>query len=234
MAVSAAAAPARAQPPATHDWPAYGRDQLGSRFSPLAEVTRENVGKLVVAWMYRTGEIDERVRQPVKFEATPIVVDGTMYLSTPFGRAIALDPLTGKERWTFDAKADHGGNWGDFANRGVSMWVDPRATAAARCKRRIFVPVIDGRIVALDAKTGTPCAGFGDKGTVHLRRGLRTGAYYPEEYELTSPPAVVNGMIVTGSSVADNNRTNAARGEVRAYDARTGTLRWSWDPARRP
>ena len=213
------------------EWAAYGRDHFGSRFSPLTGITKDNVVRLTVAWTYRTG--DSAVRRTPKFEATPIVVDGLLYLSTPFGRAIALDPATGQERWSYDAKADRGGNWGDFASRGVSTWVDSRAAPGAVCRRRIYLPVIDGRIVALDARRGTPCKGFGRNGTVHLRDGLRNTPYYAEEYELTSPPVVINGMIVTGSAVADNNRTSAASGEVRAYDARTGALRWSWDPVPR-
>lgn len=227
----AAASIASAQAPG--DWIAYGRDQFGSRFSPVTQIDRTNVARLTVAWTYRTGEASESTRQPVKFEATPLVVDGTMYLSTPFGRVIALDPATGHERWTFDAKVDRNGNWGDFANRGVSTWLDASAPANAPCRRRIYLGTIDARILALDAKTGAVCSGFGTNGAISLRRGLRNSPYYAEEYELTSPPAVVNGMIVTGSAVADNARTNAASGEVRAYDARTGALKWSWDPVPR-
>ena len=211
------------------EWAAYGRDQLGGRYSPLTQVTRENVAQLTVAWTYRTGDT-AHVRRQVKFEATPLVVDGTMFIATPFGRAIALDPVTGKEKWAYDARPNRDDGWGDFANRGVSTWVDPRAAAGAPCKRRIFLPVIDARIVALDAATGKPCAGFGTNGQVSLRVGLHIPPFENAEYELTSPPAVIRGMIVTGSAVADNNRTGAASGEVRAYDARTGALRWSWDP----
>ena len=215
------------------EWPAYGHDALGSRFSPLAQIDRSNVSRLAVAWTYRTGDAGESTRQAVKFEATPLVVDGTMYLSTPFGRVIALDPATGRERWTYDAKIDRGGNWGDFANRGVSTWLDASAPAGAVCRRRIYLGTIDARIIALDAKTGAVCRGFGTNGTVSLKHGLYNSPYYAEEYELTSPPAIVNGMLVTGSAVADNNRTNAASGEVRAFDARTGALKWSWDPVPR-
>ena len=218
---------------AVGEWTAYGHDALGSRFSPLATITRENVGRLEVAWTYRTGEVDAANRQQTKFEATPLMVDGTLYFSTPFGRVIALDPASGRERWTYDAHADRGGDWGDFANRGVSTWLDPRAATNALCRRRIFLGTIDARIIALDAKSGVVCKGFGDAGTVHLRKGLRNGPYYAEEYELTSPPAVVNGVVISGSAVADNGRTNAASGEVRAFDARTGALRWSWDPVPR-
>jgi len=221
-----------AQVVARGDWAAYGRDAFGSRYSPLTQITRDNVTRLAVAWTYRTGDT-ARTRRPAKFEATPLMVDGTLYLSTPFGRTIALDPSTGRQLWTYDAHVDRNGNWGDFANRGVSTWVDPTAAAGAPCKRRIYLTTIDARIVALDAKRGTPCATFGEHGVVNLRRGLRNAPYYAEEYQLTSPPAVINGLIVTGSSVADNNRINAASGEVRAFDARTGALRWSWDPVPR-
>jgi quinoprotein glucose dehydrogenase len=221
---------ASAQSTASGEWLAYGHDALGSRYSPLTQITRENVGKLAVAWTYRTGEVDAKTQQPVKFEATPLMVDGTLYLSTPFGRVMALDPLTGVARWTYDGHADRGGNWGDFANRGVSTWLDAKAPTNSSCRRRIFLGTIDARIIALDARDGSVCRGFGENGTVHLKKGLHNSPYYAEEYELTSPPAVINGMIVTGSAVADNNRTNAASGEVRAYDARTGALRWSWDP----
>jgi quinoprotein glucose dehydrogenase len=215
------------------NWVAYGRDQAGGRFSPLAQINRDNVSRLAVAWTYRTGEASEATKQPTKFEATPLMVDGTLFLSTPFGRVIALDPATGTQRWLFDAKVDHGGNWGDFANRGVSTWLDPKAALGASCRRRIYAATIDARIIALDARTGTLCRGFGTNGTVQLRRGLRNSPYYAEEYELTSPPAVINGTLVTGSAVADNGRTNAASGEVRAYDARTGALKWRWDPVPR-
>ncbi len=217
---------------ANGEWTAYGHDALGGRFSPLAQITRENVSKLEVAWTYRTGDTTH-TRQPAKFEATPLMVDGTLYLSTPFARVIALDPATGRERWTFDPHTDRGMNWGDWANRGVSTWLDSKAPPGSVCRRRIYVGTVDARIFALDAKTGKVCTGFGDSGVISLKQGLRNAPGYAEEYELTSPPAVISGMIVTGSSVADNGRTNAASGEVRAFDARSGKLRWSWDPVPR-
>jgi glucose dehydrogenase len=113
------------------EWLAYGHDALGSRFSPLAQITRENVSTLAVAWTYRTGEVGVKTRQPVKFEATPLMVEGTLYLSTPFGRVMALDPQTGVARWTYDAHANRDGDWGDFANRGVSTWLDAKAPQGA-------------------------------------------------------------------------------------------------------
>ena len=232
--MTGAKAQSRTEAPARADqWSAYGHDPQGTRFSPLTGITRDNVAQLAVAWTYRTGEMATETKRQAKFEATPLMADGTLYLSTPFGRVIALDPETGKERWTFDSHPDRSGDWGDFANRGVSTWLDAKAPATAPCRRRIYLGTIDARIIALDARTGATCRGFGDGGTVYLRRGLHNGPAFAEEYELTSPPAVINGLIITGSAVADNYRANAASGEVRAYDARTGKQRWSWDPVPR-
>ena len=208
------------------DWPAYGHDRAGTRYAPLATIDRSNVKRLTVAWTYHTGETrpEYATKRSKKFEATPLVVDGTMYLSTPLGRVMALDPTTGTERWTFNPHMNRYMDYGDFANRGVSTWVD------AQGHRRIYVAVIDGRLIALDATTGRPIESFGDHGTVDLLVGLRNAPDWAEEWEATSPPAIVHGLVVVGSGVADNNRINAASGEVRAYDARTGALRWKWDP----
>jgi quinoprotein glucose dehydrogenase len=214
------------------EWPAYGGDALGSRYSPLAEITRDNVGLLRVAWTFHTGETPAAAptRRPTAFEATPIAVDGTLYLATPLGRVFALDPATGQERWRFDARVDPASGFGDFTSRGVSTWLDPAAAPGAPCRRRILLATVDARLIALDAREGTPCAGFGASGTVDLRRGLRNVPTSREEYEVTSPPAVIGGLVIVGSGIADNARTRAASGEVRAYDARTGALRWTWDP----
>ncbi|HEY9514733.1 MAG TPA: pyrroloquinoline quinone-dependent dehydrogenase [Gemmatimonadaceae bacterium] len=223
-------APLAAQ--SANEWSAYGRDAGGTRDSPLTQITRDNVARLSVAWTYRTGD-SARSDVRTRFEATPLMVDGMLYLSTPFGRVIALDPATGRELWTYDAHADATAGFGDPANRGVSTWLDPEAGPQASCRRRIYLGTVDARIIALDAKSGVPCRDFGSDGMVSLRTGLRNAPFETQEYALTSPPAVINGLIVTGSSVADNNRTNAASGEVRAYDARTGALRWTWDPVPR-
>jgi quinoprotein glucose dehydrogenase len=229
VALVATTAPLTLAAQSANEWSAYGRDAAGTRNSPLTQITPANVSHLAPAWTYRTGDFarsDDRTR----FEATPLMVDGTLYLSTPFGRAIALDPATGRELWTYDAHTGDIGDYGDPASRGVSTWVDPLAKAGAPCRRRIYLPTLDARIIALDSRTGTPCRDFGRNGVVSLRDNLRNAPSYTAEYELTSPPAVIRGLIVTGSAVADNNRTNAASGEVRAYDARTGALRWTWDP----
>src|SRR5947208_4061188 len=214
------------------DWSANGRDAEGTRYSPASEITRNNVNRLEVAWTYRTGETDPRFKteKPTAFEATPLVVDGTMYLGTPLGRVIALDPATGRERWVFDPKIKRDVGYGDFASRGVSTWLDESAPAGAVCRRRIFVATAQSQLFALDARDGRSCAGFGRSGMVDLKAGLRIPPFEPGAYSMTSPPVVVNGPVITGSSIADNSRPNPASGEVRAYDARTGAIRWTWDP----
>ena len=218
---------ASAQPAAPTEWPTYGGDPGGSRYSTLTQVNRNNVATLTTAWTFRTGETRPGARS---FEATPILVDGTLFLSTPLGQIIALDPVTGHERWRHDAKVDPRTGFGDFTSRGVSSWRDPAAASDAACSRRIIAATIDGRLLALDARNGAPCADFGQRGVVSLREGLRNRPFEFAEYEVTSPPAIIDGLIVVGSAIADNNRTDAASGEVRAYDARTGRRVWSWDP----
>ena len=217
------------------EWRAYGRDALGSRWSPLAEITRENVSRLEPVWTYHTGETAPEFagrRRQRSLEVTPLVADGRMFISTPLGRVMALDPETGRELWKFDPKVDRAITFGDFTSRGVSYWIDSRRATAAggECVRRVIVATIDGRLIALDADHGTPCSSFGVRGTVNLRASLRNQPEESAEYEVTSPPAVIDDIIVVGSAVADNSRTDAASGEVRAFDARTGALRWTWDP----
>jgi quinoprotein glucose dehydrogenase len=210
-------------------WTANGRDLQGTRYLPASAITRANVSRLDVAWTYRTGETDPRFKttKEPSFEATPLVVEGTMYVGTPLGRVIALDAATGRERWVFDPKIKRDVTYGDFATRGVSTWVDESLPRNAPCRRRIFVATAQSQIFALDARDGQPCQGFT---TVDLTKGLRIPPFEPQAYSVTSPPVVVNGLVISGSSVGDNTRPDLPSGEVRAWDARTGALRWTWDP----
>jgi quinoprotein glucose dehydrogenase len=214
------------------DWPAYGRDPGGSRFSPLTQITRQNVTQLQVAWTYHTGILDMSgmSHRPPALEVTPIVVDGTMYVSTPTGIIAALDPATGTERWRFDAGVNPHRGYGDFVSRGVTFWRDSRAAPGSACARRIFAATIDARLFALDAASGKPCAGFGSSGIVDLRVGLRIPPFEFQAYEETSPPAVIGDLVIVGSGVSDNSNPAPASGEVRAFDARAGALKWTFDP----
>ena len=213
------------------DWPAYGHDAGGSHYSPLTQINRDNVKQLRVVWTYRTGHLTagNQAAETLQFEATPIVVDGTLYLSTPFNRIIALDPQTGTERWIFDPKLDLSVPYAEgFTSRGVSTWLDRTRAAGEPCRRRIFVATNDGRLIAVDGATGKTCADFGQDGQIGLTRGV--GSFRPGEYHFTSPPAIVGDLVVVGSTIDDALRADAPSGVVRAFDARTGTQRWSWNP----
>jgi quinoprotein glucose dehydrogenase len=214
------------------DWPFYGGDAGGARYSPLTQINKSNVTELKVAWEYHTGDISDGSdnRRKSEFETTPIVADGMMYFTTPFNRVVALDPDTGREKWSFDPKIDlHAGYSDGLVNRGVTLWIDAARGEGDTCHRRIFLATIDARLFALDGAAGTPCTDFGAGGQIDLTRGIanitRRG-----EYEETSVPAMADDLVIVGSSIADNDRVDSPSGVVRAFDARTGSLRWSWNP----
>jgi quinoprotein glucose dehydrogenase len=211
-------------------WPFYGHDAGGTRYSPLTQITPANVTRLKVAWMFHTGDVADGANGSRRsgFETTPLVVDGGLYLTTPFNRVIALDPETGATRWTFDPKIDRGIEYGDgLINRGVATWVDRTLRPGVPCHRRLFEATLDARLIALDAATGRPCTDFGAKGEVMLRG---VSGYEPGVYHMTSPPAVVDDLAIVGSSINDNMRERMPSGVVRAFDARSGAQRWAWDP----
>jgi quinoprotein glucose dehydrogenase len=212
------------------DWPYYGGDEFGQRFSPLDEITRENVDKLEVAWTYRTGELGAGFakRDALAFEATPIHVGNTLYLSTPTNIVIALDAATGRERWRYDPRIDRAARYAEATSRGVSYWSANGAHGSEACTERIFEGTLDARLIALDAQTGKPCADFGKEGAVDLRAGQRIRD--PADYLVTSPPAIYHEFVIVGLAIGDNRAVDVERGVVRAYDARSGALRWSWDP----
>src|SRR5262245_3258819 len=195
----------------TDEWIAYGRDAGGTRYSPLTQINRENVKQLKVAWTYHTGALEVKGRSVnnAAFEATPILVDGTLYLSTPFSRVIALDPTTGKERWSYDPKIDLTHGYSEMTSRGVSTWVDKKNMAN---RRRIFIATLDARLIALDAATGEPCKEFGQDGQVDLTKDVRFTR--SGNYQVTSPPAVIGDLIVVGSSMGDNRGVEIERGVV--------------------
>jgi quinoprotein glucose dehydrogenase len=201
------------------------------RYSPLTQVNRDNVSKLKVAWVFHTGDVSDgkHGKQRTGFETTPILVDGILFFTTGFNRVIAADPETGKQKWSYDPKIDPTWDYGDaLVSRGVATWLDTAPTAkGGPCRRRIYEALLDARLIALDAATGVLCASFGNKGEVSLRDVPR---YRPGQYHMTSPPAVIDDLVIVGSAINDNNRADTPSGVVRAFDARTGVLRWSWDP----
>lgn len=213
------------------DWSAYGRDAGGLRFSPLDQINRGNIAKLKNAWTYRTGaeEVKAAGAKNAAFESTPILVDGLLYLTTPYSRVIALDPATGAEKWIFDPQIALDRRYSEQTSRGVSAW--PAATDKKKASRRIFVATLDARLIALDAATGKTISDFGENGQVDLKRDVRFGKYNDyQNYQVTSPPAVIGNLVVVGSAIGDNGGVEMERGVVRAYDTVTGKLRWSFDP----
>jgi quinoprotein glucose dehydrogenase len=226
------AAPVCGQSARDTDWPYYGGDAGGMRYSPLTQIDAANVSKLKVAWVFHTGDISDGKHGKVRsgFETTPILVDGTLFLTTGFNRVIAIDPVNGKQKWSYDPNIDPTWDYGDaLINRGVATWLDTTSSSksAVVCRRRIYEATLDARLIALDAATGIPCADFGEKGEISLRDVPR---YMPGRYHMTSPPAVIDGLVVVGSAINDNNRVDMPSGVVRAFDARSGALRWSWEP----
>lgn len=220
------------------EWPVTEGAPGGGRFSPLTDITRENVAQMQVAWTYRHGDFWEgsfplHVNRGSAFESTPIVVDGRLFFTTPRNRVIALDPETGRELWTYDPKLERGRAYANmWINRGVAHWRDASAAEGA-CARRLFLGTLDARLVALDAATGRPCAEFGAGGSVDLRVGIEP-LYDDWEYNVTSPPTVVGDVVVVGSSIADVLRPDAPPGDVRGFDARSGALRWTFRTIPRP
>jgi quinoprotein glucose dehydrogenase len=136
------------------EWPYYGHDAGGMRYSSLTQINRENVSKLKVAWVFHTGDVQNSRNGSKRsgLETTPILVDGTLYLTTAFNRVIALDPATGKQLWVYDPKLDRNLEYGDgLVNRGAATWLDTSRSVGQPCRRRIFEAIQDARLIALDA-----------------------------------------------------------------------------------
>jgi quinoprotein glucose dehydrogenase len=185
-------------------------------------ITPDNISRLQVAWTYDTRDSIERLRpgtKPPALEATPVYADGRLYLSTPQGTVASLDADTGQEVWRVDLQIRKDANYSDFANRGPALDGD-----------RLYIGTVDARLVCLERRNGQRCEGFGRKGEIDLTAGLRRAPAYAGEYGVTSPPAIYQDLVIVGSSVADNSRAAMSSGEVRAFDARTGALRWTFHP----
>jgi quinoprotein glucose dehydrogenase len=223
LALTAAAAP-----PAETDWPVYGGDPGGTKFSPLTDVNRDTVRRLAPAWQWSTREkaMRDLGTRPGNFQATPLMIDNVLYLSTPYNRVVALNAETGAELWSYDPKAYADGqppNGTGFVHRGVAAWRDSRAGG----KLRIFM---NSRyhLIALDAATGAPVDGFGDHGIVDLSQGL-VWAINKKHYTNTSPPVVYKDLVIVGNGVGDRLvYKNDPPGDVRAFDARTGKQVWTF------
>jgi quinoprotein glucose dehydrogenase len=227
--------PERLDPSLRVEWPVYGGDPGSQHYSPLEVITPANIARLRPVWRWSTGE---RMRRsaggeellPDRFEATPVMLGDTLYLSTPFNRAVALDAGSGRMLWQFDPDATRlgpiGGDHSGFVHRGVAVWSGPQ-------ERRVFLNS-RWQLFALDARTGRPIPSFGESGMVDLTRGLRWQVNR-KDYGNTSPPVIWRNLVIVGSSVSDELVYDRdPPGDVQAFDVLTGARVWRWDPIPRP
>src|SRR5258706_8782999 len=216
------------------DWHAYGRTQFGQRYSPLKQIPPGNVKGLKVAWTFRTGDLPGK-NDPgeTTFEVTPIKVRDIVYLCSPHQRLFAVDAKTGTLRWSYDPKVQDNPTFQHLTCRGVSYHEtrlgDTNADgtpAPTDCPRTIFLPVNDGRMVAINADTGKACESFADHGTLNLLEGMgiKTAGFY----EPTSPPVASARILVVAGAVIDNYSTAEPSGVVRGFDIHTGKQVWAW------
>src|SRR5262249_23140298 len=207
------------------EWPYYGGDQAGTKYAPLDQINRGNAARLKLAWEWKTGEtaLGEFKTRPGMFEASPLMIGGVLYLSTSYNRVVALDADTGRELWSYDPKAYTDGqppNGTGFVHRGVAAWRDGG-------KLRIFLNS-RYRLICLDAETGQPVPSFGDHGIVDTSKGL-VWEIEKKHYTQTSPPVVYRDLVILCNGVGDRLAYKSdRRGDIRAFDARTGKQVWSF------
>jgi quinoprotein glucose dehydrogenase len=228
--VWAAASTTSAHAQAKTDWPMFGHDPSSTRFSPLSQINPDTVHNLARAWTYhmkRNGPASTSAGAighgggRRSSQATPIVINGTMYLPTPYGTVVALDPETGAEVWTF--KLDKG----NPAGRAVTYWPGDARTPAS-----ILFGTRDGRLFSLNAQTGKLTQSFGDNGIINLKEGVNNG--YPNaRYDMTSPPEMYKDLVITGSQVQETPEYGPS-GDVRAWDVHTGKLAWQFHSVPHP
>jgi quinoprotein glucose dehydrogenase len=186
-AVAALLALAFAVGAAAQEWPSYGGDPGGQRFSSATQITPQNVGRLTPAWIFHTGEQQPPGPKGSSFEDTPILADGKLLVCTPTDRVFALDPLTGNAIWVFDPNLAAGLKpASDFLCRGVAVWRDTAASPGADCRTRVVLATLDLRVIELDLATGRPCDGFGERGTVQVAPAWPPR--YPGAMAFDSPP----------------------------------------------
>ncbi len=224
---------------ADSDWPAYGRTQSGLRYSPLTQINETNVKDLQVAWTYNTGDFKTDLDSgETTNQVTPIKVGENMYICTTHQKLVALDPTTGKAKWTYDPKLKADITFQHLTCRGVSYFdvnntegfkvsLAAKKSASVECPQKVILPVNDGRLVAVNAQTGKPCSDFGKNGEVDLQKDMPFP--YPGGYIPTSPPVVTGTTIIIAGSTTDNYSTEEPSGVIRGYDVNTGALLWVFD-----
>lgn len=219
------------------DWTDWGQGPAGQRFAAVEQISRDNVDKLAVAWTARTGDVPQSTGSGAEDQNTPQQIGERLYVCTAYGKVLALDVDTGEEKWKFDPEAKSP-NWqrcrglgyfdGNEAAIKASGALGKPGDAAPGCRRRLFLPTIDARLIALDPDSGKPCTDFGKDGVVDLTEGM--GEVKQGWYQQTSAPLVAENLVIVGGRVADNFSTDEPSGVVRAFDVHSGRLVWAWDP----
>ncbi len=213
-------------------WLHYGGDQGGRHYSSNANITKENVSELDVAWVFQSGDMQthKEKMENTSGQSTPILLPEaageSLVYCTPFNRVIALDPASGKQRWQFDPQINLGGHR-TFRCRGVSYGLDTGSEQTQHCRHRLYVATHDRSLWAIDAKDGKVCNGFGTQGQVKL---YGKEGFVPGDIANSSAPAVANGVVVVGSAIIDFARAKTPRGSVKAFDAHSGKALWEFDP----
>ncbi|MBN9020539.1 MAG: pyrroloquinoline quinone-dependent dehydrogenase, partial [Rhizobiales bacterium] len=209
------------------DWPAYGGTYHSTRYTPLGQITPENVGDLVEVWQFRTGDMPTGAAEgKYSPENTPLKVGDTLFVCSAMGMVMGVDAATGREEWRYDPGVSPDAIPYGATCRGVAYYEVPNG-GDALCATRVLWGTLDARLIAVDAKTGQLCPDFGANGQVNLEDGI--GDTVPGWYSVTSPPTIVRGVAVMGAQVKDGQAEDAPSGVVRGYDAVTGALAWAWD-----
>lgn len=211
------------------DWPAYGGTHRALRYSPLEQITKDNVAGLEKIWEFRTGDLPQD-DEPFGNQNTPVKVGDRLYLCSAMNKIFALDAATGSQFWTFDPEVSTDALGYNASCRGLVYFEDTTAAQGELCATRVVNLTHDARMIALDTETGQLCPDFGKGGIVNLMEGI--GDVAPGFYAPTSPPTLVRDVLVVGSQVSDNQERSAPSGVIRGFNAVTGELEWAWDMGR--
>ncbi|WP_379944713.1 pyrroloquinoline quinone-dependent dehydrogenase [Enterobacter hormaechei] len=228
--VASASQPATPLVPGTATWDSFHGQLNAQKYSPLTQITADNVGKLTKVWEFHTGDVsDGKGYTPATvWSATPIFANDTLYIGTPFDRLIALDPGTGKEKWHYDTKSSRKAlTQPVLKNRGVSYWQAKNPVTGEACQKMVYMGTVDGKLFALDADSGKPCSGFANNGVLDLNQWNTVNAKYP--LSVLQPPTVVGNHLLVGWAGKDWAYAEAPPGTVFSVNAQTGKLEWTFE-----
>ncbi|MCM8520094.1 pyrroloquinoline quinone-dependent dehydrogenase [Enterobacter hormaechei] len=228
--VASASQPATPLVPGTPTWDSFHGQLNAQKYSPLTQITADNVGKLTKVWEFHTGDVSEgKGDTPATvWSATPIFANDTLYIGTPFDRLIALDPGTGKEKWHYDTKSSRKAlTQPVLKNRGVSYWQAKNPVSGEACQKMVYMGTVDGKLFALDADSGKPCSGFANNGVLDLNQWNTVNAKYP--LSVLQPPTVVGNHLLVGWAGKDWAYAEAPPGTVFSVNAQTGKLEWTFE-----